>query len=171
MALKDNILCSLGQSRRLLEGLVNSMNSREDWLHQVHPKANHPLWVVGHIGLADNMFLSKFEGKPDEAPDGWKELFWFGSEISDDSARYPETDTVVNYWREKRDSLIAKINELDEEVLLGPPPAEGMFAEAPNMGALLIFTSFHEGVHTGQFTIAHRALGHEPLFKPQAQEA
>jgi len=49
---------------------------------------------------------------------------------------------------------------------MGPPPAEGMFAEAPNMAQMLIFASYHEGIHTGQLTVAHRSLGHDPMMQP-----
>ena len=57
MSIKENIKYGLSSSRKMLDGLIESMSTREDWLHQVHPKANHPLWVVGHLGMADNMFI------------------------------------------------------------------------------------------------------------------
>ena len=34
-----------------------------------------------------------------------------------------------------------------------------------------MFIPYHEGIHTGQFTIAHRGLGNEPMFQPAPQEA
>ncbi|MEM7785670.1 MAG: DinB family protein [Planctomycetota bacterium] len=168
MSIKQNIIYSLKQSRGIVQGMVDAMSSRKDWLYQVHPKANHPLWVVGHIGLADNAFLKRLQ--PSQVDDrGWDDLFWFGSEISGDSDRYPETEIVLAYFHERRESLLKVIDGLNDEFLLSPSPDEGMFVDAPNMAAILIFTSFHEGMHAGQFTIAHRGLGHQPLFQPQRQ--
>ena len=170
MPIKENILYSLNQSRGMLEGLIDSMGSREDWLYQVHPKANHPLWVVGHLALADNMFLKQLDPEAGVDKD-WNEHFWFGSEIHSDSSKYPETDEVVSYCRERREKLLKKIESLPDEFFDQPTPDEGMFAEAPNMAQMLWFISYHEGVHSGQFTIAHRGLGHEPMFKPNSEVA
>ncbi len=166
MSVKENVLYSLQQSRKMMEGLMAAMSDQEDWMYQAHPKANHPLWIVGHIGLADNMFLTRLNPEADNKPEGWDELFWFGSEVQTDASKYPDVDTVVNYCRERRASLVSAIEGLTEEFLMGPTPDEGMFSDAPNMAQMLIFISYHEGVHTGQFTIAHRGLGHDPMFQP-----
>lgn len=170
MAVKDNIVYSLNQSRKMLDGLIDAMSSREDWLYQVHPKANHPLWVVGHLGLADNMFIKRLN--PEAGDDkNWDEQFWFGSEISGDPTYYPETEEVIEYCRERRARLMELIEGLTDEFLNSPTPDEGMFSEAPNMAQMLIFIAYHEGIHTGQFTIAHRGLGNQPMFRPEPQPA
>ncbi len=170
MAIKDNVLYSLTQSRRMLEGLIDAMRSREDWMYQVHPQANHPLWVVGHLGLADNMFLKRLNPDAGDEKD-WDDVFWFGSEIHSDSAAYPETAEVVNYCRERRAKLMETIEGLPDEFFDSPTPEEGMFADAPNMAQMLIFIAYHEGMHSGQFTIAHRGLGNDPMFQPNPDEA
>ena len=170
MSIKQNIVYSLNQSRKMLDGLIDTMSSREDWLHQVHPKANHPLWVVGHLGLADNMFVKRLDADAGDDKD-WDEVFWFGSEIYSDSEKYPETDEVLSYCHERRAKLMAAVDAATDDFLLSPTPDEGMFADAPNMAQMLLFIAYHEGIHTGQFTIAHRALGNEPMFKPNPQAA
>lgn len=170
MSIKQNVVYSLTQSRKMLEGLIESMKTREDWLYQTHPTANHPLWVVGHLGLADNMFLKRLDPSAGDDKD-WDEAFWFGSEIHAESDRYPDTEEVVNYCRERRAKLMETIEGLTDEFLTSPTPDEGMFAEAPNMAQMLIFIAYHEGVHTGQFTIAHRGLGNPPMFQPNPEPA
>ena len=167
MSLKQNIVFALNGSRRMLDGLIESLNKPEDWLHQPCPKANHPLWVVGHLGLADNMFLSRLGEEDGKKPEGWDELFWMGSEVYSDASKYPPVEEVLAYCRERRAALLAKVDALPDEFFTQPAPAEGMFAEAPNMASILLFAAYHEGVHSGQFTIAHRSLGHEPLFQPK----
>ena len=166
MSVKENIVYSLQWSRKMLDGLIESMKSADDWMHQVCAKANHPLWVVGHLGLADNMFLSLLDESAGSKPDGWDELFWFGSEVHSEADKYPSPEEAVAYCRERREKLMAKIETLPEEFFSSPTPDEGMFAEAPNMTSVLMFISYHEGLHTGQFTLAHRALGNAPMFKP-----
>ena len=75
MPLKDNILFAMNQSRRMLEGLIGSMNSVDDWVFQTHPKANHGLWIVGHLGLADNMFLTRLDESAGSKQAGWTSCF------------------------------------------------------------------------------------------------
>lgn len=171
MSAKENILYSLTRSRRMLDGLIDSMNSPEDWVYQACPNANHPLWVVGHLGLADNMFLSKLDESQGSKPEGWDELFWFGSEVHADAGKYPSPEETIAYCRERRQKLTATIENLPEEFFQQATPDEGMFADAPNMAAMLEFIPYHEGVHSGQFTIAHRGLGNEPMLKPEPQQA
>jgi uncharacterized damage-inducible protein DinB len=170
MSLKATVLFSLNQSRRMLEGLIDAMTSIDDWTYQACPNANHPLWVVGHLGLADNMFLSRIDESLGNKPEGWDKLFWFGSEVHPEADKYPSPDETVAYCRERREALLAKVEALADEFFIQPTPEEGMFAEAPNMASMLLFISYHEGIHTGQFTIAHRGLGHEPMHKPSPQE-
>lgn len=166
MPIKDNVIHSLNQSRKMMDGLIDSLKSPADWLHQPCPKSNHALWIVGHLGLADNMFAASMQGKEKSFPEGWSELFWFGSEVSSDAANYPAAEEVLAYFRDQRANLLTVIDGLSDEFLNGPPPAEGMFAEAPNMAQMLIFASYHEGIHSGQLTVAHRSLGHDPMMQP-----
>ena len=171
MAIKQNILYSLAQSRKMAEGMIEALKTQDDWMYQAHPKANHAMWIVGHLGLADNMFLSKLNPEADAKPEGWDELFWFGSEVSSDATKYPSSDEVLSFFRERREKLLAAIEGLSDEFLNSPTPNEGMFADAPNMAQMLIFTSYHEGIHSGQLSIAHRGLGNAPLFQPAPAES
>jgi uncharacterized damage-inducible protein DinB len=171
MSMKPNIIYALNQSRQMIEGLVASMTSVKDWLYQAHPKANHGLWIVGHLGLADNMFLTRLDESAGNKPDGWDELFWFGSKVQPEAAKYPVPEEVVSYFRERREKLNEAISGLTDEFLESPTPQEGMFSEAPNMGSMLFFIAYHEGIHTGQFTVAHRGLGNDPMFQPSPESA
>lgn len=155
----------------MLDGMIDAMKTRDDWMYQAHPKANHPLWVVGHLGLADNMFLTRLDPEAGDKKEGWDEVFWFGSEIHADSSKYPDTEEVLAYCRDRREKLMAKIETLSDEFLYSDTPAEGMFADAPNMAQMLLFISYHEGIHSGQFSIAHRGLGNEPMYKPNPEIA
>lgn len=170
MSIKQNVVYSMNHSRKMLDSLIAVLNRQEDWMYQVHPKANHPLWIVGHLGLADNLFLSLLKPEADHKPEGWEEVFWYGTEISSDSAVYPDPQIVVEYFRDRRAALLEAIDGLSDEDLKGPVPEGSPFAEAPDLAQVLLFVSYHEGMHGGQFSIAHRGLGHAPLFQPDDSE-
>ncbi len=170
MSLQAHARHSLELARRINEGIIESFNSDDDWFYQPHPQANHALWIIGHLALADNSFASKFRESTDRKPDGYEELFWFGTKPSSDRSQYPPVDEVLAYFRDRRENLLNVINELsDEELAEAAPPAEerSPIAGAPNVGQLLHFAAYHEGMHTGQLTVCHRGLGHPPLFRPE----
>jgi len=149
------------------EKLFESLSTPEDWIFQVHPKANHAMWIAGHVALVDNSFISKFRPELAKKPEGWDELFWSKSQPTADVSRYPSSDEVLAYYRERRATLLRVLDELSEEELQGPAPPEGArspLAGAPNMGHAFIFAAQHELMHAGQLTVAHRALGHAPLI-------
>ena len=171
MPLKDNILYSLNSSGKMIEGLIDSLTPPEDWVTQACPNTNHPLWVIGHLGMAAAMFEARAQGQEYEKPEGWTELFWFGSQPTSSLSDYPPVDEVLAYFRDSRAKLIALVESKDPEYFEQPAPSEGMFADAPNMGQLFVFAAYHEGIHTGQFTVVHRHLGNQPMFQPQPAQA
>jgi hypothetical protein len=59
------------------------------------------------------------------------------------------------------------LDEVSDKELRGPAPAAGErspLAGAPSIGHGFIFVAFHEGMHSGQLTVAHRALGNAPVI-------
>ena len=168
MSIKANVVYSLNQARKMTESLIEKLEAPSDWLAQPCDKANHPLWVIGHLALADNLFASMMAGEEKSFPEGWSELFWFGSEVYSDDSKYPAVEEVLTFFRKQRERLLEVVDGLSDEFLAGPTPEDGMFADAPNMAQMLIFASFHEGIHFGQFTVAHRSLGHAPMMQPEA---
>jgi hypothetical protein len=167
MELRDHARHALLFARRMTEGLLASLKTREQWLYQVHPKANHALWIAGHLGLADNSSISRFRPAAANKPDGWDPVFWFGSQVKGDSDAYPAESDVLAYLRERRARLLSVLEELSEEELRAPAPAAGErspLAGAPSIGQAFFFLASHEGLHSGQLTVAHRALGNAPLI-------
>jgi uncharacterized damage-inducible protein DinB len=157
----------LGLSRRITEGVIAALKSEDDWFFQAHPTANFPLWIVGHLALADNMFVSRFRPQLATKPEGWDELFWFGSQHKSERSTYPPPEVVVAYFRERRQTLLKVLADVTEDELNGPAPPAGQrspIAGAPCIGHLFLFAAAHESLHGGQLTIAHRGLGHPPLF-------
>ena len=169
MNLRAHAMKSIETSRQAVEMVLAEFKTADDWFCQPAPNTNHALWIVAHLGLADNYFASKFRPEVDQKPEGWDELFWFGSTISDDRSVYPSPEEVLAYFHDRRSQLISVLNEMsDEELLAEPEPNEGrVLSGAPSVGQLFFFASFHEGIHMGQLSCCHRALGLEPVMKPE----
>ena len=173
MDLKDHARFALEHQRGFTEQLLATFSTRDHWLFQTHPKANHAMWVVGHLGLADNMFASKFREEVADKPAGWDELFWFGSELQVGQSAYPAHEEVRAYFDDRRRTLLKVLEDLSDTELNAPgPPADARspIAGAPCIGHLFLFAARHEGIHAGQLTVCHRGLGNDPLFTPQPQQ-
>jgi len=100
-------------------------------------------------------------------PDGWNGLFWFGTVPVPDLSHYPAPDTVLDYFRERRETLLNVLEFMSHEELNAPMPEGFPFSKSPCIAQVFSHAAFHEGLHAGQFSIAHRNLGHPPLFQPQ----
>jgi uncharacterized damage-inducible protein DinB len=167
MEMRDHARHALKFARRMSEGLLASFKTPEDWVFQIHPKANHALWITAHVGLADNAFVGKFRPELARKPEGWDQLFWFGSQPKPTAEIYPVAAEVLAYFRERREALLELLDALSDEELYAPAPPAGArspIAGAPNMGHAFIFQAQHEMMHAGQLTVAHRALGNAPLL-------
>ncbi len=174
MDLKSHAKSSLISARRLTKSMLADFNTLHDWFFQTHENANHALWIVGHLGLADNAFAAKFRPRISREPDGWRDLFWFGSQPTHNPKEYPPVDEVLDYFDDRRDVLLATLDDLSLTELEQPAPPAGTqspIAGAPNIGQVFFFIAHHEGMHAGQLSVARRGLGHNPLFQPpQATE-
>lgn len=174
MSTKETAKHGLIQSRKMIEGVIQGLKSDSDWFYQPAEKTNHAMWVIGHLALADNMFASKFREETSNEPEGYKEMFWFGSEPTADQSRYPAVSEVLSYFRERRENLLNVLEGLsDEELAAAGPPADagGPLAGAPSMAQAFHFAAYHEGIHTGQMTVCHRGLGNPPMYKPEDEPA
>lgn len=169
MDLKAHATQSLKVARRLTTSFLADFNTLHDWFYQAHDQANHALWIVGHLGMADNAFASKFRPKLGDDREGWREKFWFGSEPQTDPKYYPPIDEVLDYFEVRRQVLLQVLGELTMPELLAPAPppeAASPLAGAPNIGHVFFFIAYHEGMHSGQLSVARRGLGNPPLFLP-----
>lgn len=163
---------SLILARRLTTDLLEDFNTLHHWLFQVHESANHALWIVGHLGLADNAFILKFRPSMGQEPNGWKNLFWSGSEPMSDPRHYPPIDEVLDYFESRRQTLLQVLKDLSLDELhqpAPPPEAQSPIAGAPNIGQVFFFIAYHEGLHTGQLAVARRGLGYPPVYSPRSK--
>jgi len=166
MELKCRLKKQLENSRGFTEALLEDFHTPEQWLHQVTPKSNHALWFAGHLGVADNFFLSIVD--PDSAAKHpqFGELFGMGSQPTGDPSRYPPAEEVLAFMRDRRQALLLSLEKMSEADLAQPVPEGGM-PMWKDLGGVFETAIWHESMHAGQVSIARRSLGHDPLFKPQ----
>lgn len=167
MELRNHAKFALDAARRLTESVLEAFVSRDDWLFQVDPHVNHAMWITGHLGLADNAFAAKYRPDGSKKPAGWEALFWFGSDLRPADA-YPEVEEVRAYFQDRRRHLLSVLEEVSDDELAAPAPTENSpIAGAPCLGHIFLFAAYHEGIHCGQLTAAHRGLGNRPLYQPR----
>src|SRR5690606_34888237 len=135
----------------------------QEWTHQVHPKANHALWVAGHLATVDNFFLSILAPEKMKDLPGYQEKFGMGSQPSGNPADYPPPEEVLANFRELRASLLAVLDQMDDEALQQPNPP-GTPSMIADKAAVFEMAAWHEGMHAVQATVARRALGHESII-------
>jgi uncharacterized damage-inducible protein DinB len=167
MDFRDHARYAMIAQRTFTERLLEAFTTRDDFLYQSHPQANHALWIVAHLALADNFFAARFRPEVGRKPDGWDQLFWFGSQLQTDPSVYPDHAEALAYLRDRREVLMKVFDEVTDDELLAPAPVAGErspLAGAPNIGHAFLFVSRHEAIHGGQLTVARRGLGNAPLF-------
>ena len=166
MEYKPRLKEQLQRARETSEKMLASFKTPKDWTHQVHPSANHAIWFAGHMASADNFFVGMFA--PDKAitlPPGWKEMFGMGSKPSPNPNDYPPPEEVLRLMRDRRGAVLAVLDSLNEADLSKPlPKGAPDFFKDRDTASVFELMVWHEGIHTGQLSIARRALGNEPLM-------
>ena len=171
MDLKSRVERQLRKVREVTETFLGAFQTPEQWTLQVHDKANHALWVAGHLGTVDNFLISLVA--PEKAVDkaGYREKFGMGSRPTSNPADYPDPPEVLDFMRERRGVILEILTGLSDEAMAAPAP-EGAPDVMPDVGSIFEMAVWHEALHAGQVSIARRALGHPPLVDaPPPSEA
>lgn len=133
----------------------------DKWCHQAIAGANHALWVVGHLAVVDDYFISSFGGQDSRLPEAWGELFGMGSTPSSDASAYPRPAEIRDALGSRRADLIAWFESLSDDKLVAP--LSGDWEKfAPNTVGLAFSIAWHEGLHAGQLTVVRKSLGLAP---------
>lgn len=159
---KERLKLQLTSVRESSERLLADFKTPEEWTFQVHPACNHALWFAGHMTTIDNFFLSLISPEKARPLPDFQTKFGMGSHPSRDPAAYPPPDEVLAAMRERRQALLQTLDELSEEDLAKKTPV-GAPDFLPDFASVFELAIWHEGQHSGQLTVARRALGHPPL--------
>lgn len=165
----ERLLAGLRFAREFSRGLLDEIDSDEQWLARPHDRANHALWFAGHMALVDNSTILLIAPRQAVRLDDYKPLFGMGSTPHDDLSKYPPVEEVRARMDERRDVLLEAAKSLtDEDLNRSTPESSPPFI--PTVGAALQFMIWHEGLHAGQITVVHRSLGREPFAGRPAKE-
>lgn len=162
MDLKQRIIWQLQTIRALTEQMLAAFKTPSDWTHQIFPGANHALWIVGHLAMADNNGISRFV--PEKALDkpDYSKKFGRQSTPSPNASDYPAPEEVLALFRERRAALIACLEAFSDNDFEKPAPP-GVPPFIKNAQHMYSFLAVHEGMHTGQLSMTRRALGNSPI--------
>lgn len=162
MSLKDHLQRQLTNARKASEQLLADFKTPQEWTYQVHPACNHALWFAGHMATSDNFFLSLIAPEKKKEMPEFQTQFGMGSQPTNDPAVYPNPDSVLATMRERRGVLLSTLESMTDDDLAQKTP-DGAPDFLPDVGSVFEVAIWHEGRHSGQLSVARRALGHKPL--------
>lgn len=162
MSLKHRLQRQLAMVRQNTERLLADFKTPQQWTFQVHPACNHALWFVGHMATSDNFFLSLVAPDRSQQLPDFQARFGMGSQPTSDPAAYPAPESVLTTMRERRRTLLDVLEGFSDEDLAKKTPA-GAPEFLPDVASVFELAIWHEGQHSGQLSVARRALGHKPL--------
>lgn len=165
MSLKHRLQQQLIQARQYSEQLLGAFHTPEQWTHQVHARANHALWFAGHMGVTDNFVLSLIAPNHAQVLPLLQDRFGMGSTPSARASDYPPVSEVLDYMRNRRKALIDLLESMSDAELNQPTP-KGAPGFMPDVASCFQMIAWHEGLHSGQLSVAHRALGNPPVMAP-----
>jgi len=163
MSLKESLKRQLSSARQFSDQILTAFKTPQDWTKQVHDNANHALWFAGHMGVSDNFFVSVLAPNNASEPPEFSAKFGMGSQPVDNPNEYPSVETVLQYMRNRRETLLGVLDGMTEEELSKRLPA-GTPDFLSTAGSVFEMAVWHEGMHSGQLTVCRRALGHKPMF-------
>lgn len=170
MSAKQRLQKQLQSARDYSMSLLADFGTPEQWTHQVHPQANHALWFAGHMAMADNFFLSNVAPEKVVKRPEFERAFGTGSVPTNNPADYPPVEQVLEVMRERRRTLLDVLEGMEEADLEKPLP-KGRADFLPDVGSVFEMAVWHEGLHSGQLSVARRSMGHGPVFNPPPGES
>ena len=155
-------IAALNFARQTTLGLLEGV-PQDKLTHQPCVGGNHALWIVGHLGYTDLMFLTRVGNKSIESSEGWIKLFGMGSVPKPDASAYPALGKLKEALADNRETLLAWFASMSAEEL-AKPLSDDFKSFASNHGMLMTSLAFHEGLHAGQLTVVRKSLGIAPMI-------
>jgi uncharacterized damage-inducible protein DinB len=163
MGQKERLRRQLARVRQNSERLLADFRTAEQWTFQVHPNCNHALWFAGHMATSDNFFLSLVAPEKSRPLPDFQAKFGMGSQPTNNPSQYPAVESVLATMRERRETLLGVLDQMSDDDLAKKTPS-GAPDFLPDVASVFELAIWHEGQHSGQVSVARRALGYKPLF-------
>ena len=149
-------------SRGFLLGLLETL-TEEQLTARAGGTGNHALWIMGHLALADDIFVSAFRQEPSCLPEDHAKMFGPGSTPQEDAGAYPSREELLARLTTARERLLAWVKTLEGELAWQTTPEE-LSKIAPDAISAAYTLSKHEFMHIGQLTSIRANLGLPPMF-------
>lgn len=122
---------------------------------------NHAAWVLGHLAtVSDRVAGGMLLGLTPRLPDQWDELFGVKSIPTDERARYPGKQDLVEALIATHGVIDEKMGEMSDDLLAQPTSHERFAKRFPQMVEALIHVLVgHEQMHLGQLSAWRRVQG------------
>ncbi len=161
-SLAEFAVTQLKGSRKFFHKLIGTLDDSQ-LLVRAGGKGNHALWIMGHLALADDVFVSAFREEPSCLPEEHGKLFAPGTAPLDDTAAYPNRQELLQRLATARVRMLAWVKTLEGDAAWQPTP-EPLAKIAPDAISTAYTMVKHESIHTGQVTCIRASLGLPPLF-------
>jgi hypothetical protein len=160
----ESISRGLNNSAEMLKSTVADFTDGE-LLTRPCPGANHPLWQLGHLCVAEtNLVNTVNPGSIPELPAGFAARFENKkTNHVDDPAQLATKQQVMDLFTKIRAATIASLAKLSEADLDAPSP-EKFRQRLPKVGDVYALNIGHVMMHLGQIQVARRKLGKPILF-------
>jgi hypothetical protein len=126
---------------------------------------NHPLWVLGHLAVAEGSFYHMLTGEPHPL-EHWRPLFDAGSEPVADETAYPSFEEVRNSYRELRERNLKLLDSFGDDGIAESPNAKPPTITPEYFSSVaqtFVTMAVHQSFHGGQVADSRRAAGRRPL--------
>jgi hypothetical protein len=160
----DAIRTALQSTHHLLTWFLGDLDDA-DLLVRPAPGANHIAWQVGHLIASESRLTNQptFKASYPELPAGFERRHGKETQATEPPVGFATKAEYVDLFTTVRQATIAGVGKLSEKDL-DAPTVGPMASFAPTLGALLLLTSNHSLMHTGQFSVVRRKLGKPVLF-------
>jgi len=140
--------------------------SEAEMLMRPCPGANHPIWQIGHLCVAETFITSSIKpGSMPELPAGFKEKFENNKKTNlvDDPKQLATKVQVMDLFAKTHGALIAFTKSLTDADLDKPAP-EHFRKHFATVGETMMMQITHVTMHMGQIQVARRKLGKPVMF-------
>ncbi|MCB9838600.1 MAG: DinB family protein [Phycisphaeraceae bacterium] len=127
--------------------------------------ANHPVFIYGHLSIYPDMVLGAIGRSDlvDPKSEQWHEHFMHGKDCKDGCGDYPSFKEVVAHWKNRYETAINALADVDESAFAGECPFEGLRSRCATLGDMVNFMLvMHTSFHLGQMSTWRRCVGMSP---------
>ena len=162
LTLKERMQQALETSRGFTERLLADFDTPDQWLTTGVEGGNHPLWIAGHLAVADNAFVNLVSADRSQPRESYRKWFGKGSRPLHAIDEYDAPPEILEYMRERRSTLLNVLADMPEERFNTPLP-ENSPKIMHDFGSVFHMAAWHEALHAGQLTVIRRCLGLGPV--------